>query len=88
MQSNTIGAMKTISLKLPDHLLDLLESEARARRTTKSFMVRECLEKALIPGSSTEGSNCFELACDLAGMVKDLPKDLATNPDYMEDFGK
>jgi hypothetical protein len=58
------------------------------RRTKKSFMVRECLKKALIPGSAKEGSNCFELACDLAGVAKDLPKDLATNPDYMEDFGK
>ena len=39
--------MTTISLKLPEHLLSRLEKESRARRTTKSSLVRECLEKQL-----------------------------------------
>ena len=37
----------TISLKLPEPLLARLEKESRARRTTKSSLVRECLEKQL-----------------------------------------
>ena len=40
-------AMTTISLKLPEHLLARLEKESRARRTTKSSVVRECLEQQL-----------------------------------------
>jgi hypothetical protein len=36
-------AMATISLKLPENLLARLERESRARRTTKSSVVRECL---------------------------------------------
>ncbi len=39
--------MNTLSLKLPDRLLERLEAESRARGTTKSSLVRECLEKAL-----------------------------------------
>src|ERR1017187_7857391 len=37
-------AMTTISLKLPEQLLSRLERESRERRTTKSSVVRECLE--------------------------------------------
>jgi hypothetical protein len=39
--------MPTISLKLPEQLLARLEQESRARRTTKSSLVRECLEHQL-----------------------------------------
>ena len=39
--------MTTISLKLPERLLARLEQESRARQTTKSSLVRECLEKQL-----------------------------------------
>lgn len=39
--------MRAISLKLPEQLLARLEKASRARRTTKSSLVRECLEKQL-----------------------------------------
>ena len=39
--------MTTISLTLPRNLLLRLERESRARRTTKSLVVRECLEQQL-----------------------------------------
>ena len=80
--------MRTSSLKLPDDLLTLLNSEAKTRRVTKSFLVREGLEKTLRPKSKASEASCYDLASDLAGSVKGLPKDLATNPKYMEGFGK
>ena len=80
--------MTTISLKLPDHLLELLEAESRARRTTKSSLVRECLEKALASRRPDQEATCYDLARDLAGSVKGLPRDLATNPKYMAGFGR
>jgi predicted transcriptional regulator len=80
--------MQTISLKLPDDLLDQLENEAKARRVTKSWLVRESLEKALRKQTPAGAASCYDLAHDLAGTVKGLPKDLADNPKYMEDFGK
>jgi hypothetical protein len=80
--------VNTISLKLPDSLLELLEAESRARRTTKSSVVREALEKTLAARPRSHKASCFDLARDLAGSVKGLPRDLATNPKYLEDFGR
>ena len=80
--------MNTISLKLPDNLLELLERESRARRITKSSLVRESLEKTLAPCPTDAKATCFDLASDLAGSVKGLPRDLATNPKHMAGFGE
>ena len=80
--------MNTISLKLPDRLLEILETESRARRTTKSSLVRECLEKSLAARPQDGKPTCYDLARDLAGSVKGLPRDLATNPKHMEGFGR
>ncbi len=82
-----LSDMRTISLKLPDQLLAQLASEARARRVTKSHPVRESLEKALHPGCSSGEVSCYGLARDLSGAIRGLPKDLADNPKYREDFG-
>ncbi len=75
--------MNTISLKLPDRLLELLKEESRARRTTKSALVREYLEKTLAARAPDGEPTCYDLAHDLAGSVKGLPRDLATNPKYL-----
>ncbi|HOY60245.1 MAG TPA: ribbon-helix-helix protein, CopG family [Verrucomicrobiota bacterium] len=80
--------MTTISLKLPERLLGRLEKESRARRTTKSSLVRECLEKALDARASRGKATCYDLARDLAGSVKGLPRDLATNPKHLDGFGR
>jgi predicted transcriptional regulator len=80
--------MRTISLKLPDDLLTQLNSEAKARRVTKSGLVRESLEKALRMQSPARAVSCYDLARDLAGTVKGLPEDLADNPEYLDGFGK
>jgi predicted DNA-binding protein len=79
--------MRTISLKLPDDLLVQLDHEAKARRVTKSGLVRESLEKALRKSSPAGEVSCYDLARDLAGALKGLPEDLAGNPKYMQGFG-
>ena len=80
--------MRTISLKLPDDLLTSLDNEARKRRVTKSRLVRESLEKALHQPLSSRAVSCYDIARDLAGALKGLPKDLADNPKYMRGFGE
>lgn len=82
--------MQTISLKLSDDLLAQIESEAKARGVTKSSLIRESLEKALGKESRAEAGtpSCYDLARDLAGIVKGLPEDLAENSEYMEGFGQ
>jgi len=82
------GTVRTISVKLPDHLLVQLDREAKTRRVTKSWLVRESLEKGLHEQPSAGAISCYDLARDLAGTVKGLPKDLADNPKYMEGFGQ
>lgn len=79
--------MVTISLKLPEHLLEILENESRARGASKSSIVRECLEKSLNSDKTSRKSSCYDLARDLAGSIKSLPRDLATNPKYLDGFG-
>ena len=80
--------MRTISLKLPEDLLADLEREAKARRVSKSALVRESVETALRRRSRPGATSCYDLARDLAGSVKGLPRDLAGNPKYMEGFGE
>lgn len=80
--------MRTISLKLPDDLLSQLDNEAKARGVTKSWLVRESLEKALRKQSAAGAVSCYDLARDLAGTVKGMPRDLADNPKYLDGFGE
>ncbi len=80
--------MRTIPPKLPEDLLLQLESEAEARRVTKSFLVCEGLEKTLRLKSPRGEDSCYDLARDLAGTVKGLPEDLAVNPKYMDGLGQ
>lgn len=80
--------MRTISLKLPDDLLAQLDSEAKARQVTKSWLVRESLERALRKQSPAGAASCYDLARDLAGIVKGLPEDRADDPKYMQGFGQ
>ena len=76
--------MQTISLKLPDDLLAELEKEAKARRVTKSLLIRESLQNALRQRSGPGMASCYDLSRDLAGCVKGLQRDLADNPKYMK----
>lgn len=79
--------MTTISMRLPNDLLEELERQAKARRITKTGLIRASLEKTLLAGTSQPGS-CYERAADLAGSVRGLPRDIATNPKHMKGFGE
>ena len=80
--------MRTISLKLPDDLLAQLAEQAKARRVTKSALVREGLSRVLYEHPTARPSSCYDLAVDLAGVAKGLPEDLADDPKYWEGFGQ
>jgi hypothetical protein len=80
--------VKTLSVKLPDDLVEQLESEARARKVTKSVLVRESLERALFRQKRGKTLSCYDVARKLAGSIKGLPEDLATNPKYFDGFGE
>lgn len=79
--------MMTISLKVPATLDSRLAEEAQRRRTSKSAVVRECIEKMLLAPRKDRAASCLDLAGDLAGCL-DGPRDIATNPKYLDDFGQ
>jgi hypothetical protein len=91
--------MTTISLKLPESLLARLEKESRVRRTTKSSVVRECLEQQLPVGpppvdlpAVPPGESFYDKALPILKKAWARRgrgrRDLATSPKYMEDFGR
>ena len=80
--------MRTISLKLPDELLTQLLNQAKARRVTKSWLIRESLVRSLHEQPSAGTASCYDVARDLAGVVKGLPEDLADDPKHLEGFGQ
>lgn len=65
--------MKSLTVRLPDHLVERLEAEARRRKMSKSDIVRERLSATSAqPETSTLAS-----ISDLIGSVEGLPPDLS-----------
>ena len=79
--------MTNISLKLPEALASRLTEEARKRHATKSDVVRDCLEAVLVRGEAAAKPSFHDLAKHHVRGFKG-PRDLATNPKYMEGFGQ
>jgi len=73
--------MKSVTLRLPDTLVDNIEAEARKRKMSKTDIMRERLsrsvENAKVPPS-------LEAIADLLGSIDDLPPDLSSRTkDYL-----
>ena len=66
--------MKTITVRLPDDLAAQIEAESRARKVSKSDIVRDRLAAA----QSKQAGSLDDIA-DLIGSVKGLPADLSAN---------
>lgn len=69
--------MKTLTVRLPDPLVAQIEAESRARRVSKSDVVRERLNAKSTGRRS--GSKILDSISDLIGSVDGLPADLSTN---------
>ena len=73
--------MKTLTVRLPEPLAAEIEAEARARKISKSDVVRERLERS--PGTGEPAAAPYAIA-DLIGSVDGLPRDLsARKKDYL-----
>ena len=72
--------MKTINVRLPETLLTDIEAESRARKISKSDVVRERLERAKKP-TSRNAAHLDDIA-DLIGSVHGLPADLSSRVDH------
>jgi Arc/MetJ-type ribon-helix-helix transcriptional regulator len=75
--------MTTISLKLPDELLREINREAEARRTGRSSVIRDCLERVLKRGKKPQDTvSCLDLMGDAVGSFSG-PRDLSTNRKHL-----
>ena len=81
--------MKTLSVKLPEPLAEWLLDEARARRCSRSELVRETLEQRQrgVGNGKAESPTIAEALADLRGTIRGL-RDLSINPRHLEGFGR
>jgi predicted transcriptional regulator len=79
--------MKTLSLKLPESLLERLDAAARERGESRSVLLREAIETVLSGEVRVQHGSCLDLAKDLAGSVMG-PEDLSFNKRRMDGYGQ
>ncbi len=79
--------MKTLSIKLPESLMERLDSKAAKRGENRSALIREAIEMIINEENMSQTESCMELARDLAGSVSG-PEDLSFNKDRMKGYGK
>jgi Arc/MetJ-type ribon-helix-helix transcriptional regulator len=79
--------MKTLSLRLPDHLDAQLTTMAEKQGAPKSELVRRALERMLSGQDPDRPKSFLEMTRDAKGCVEG-PSDLSTNQKHLEGFGK
>jgi hypothetical protein len=67
------GAMRSVTIRLPEPLSAEIEAEARRRNMTRSAVVRERLERGRTRSRSEEAPQI----ADLVGSIDGLPADLS-----------
>jgi predicted transcriptional regulator len=72
------GTMKTLSLKVPESLLEKLDSIARKKGKSRSALLREAIETVIAGENHISDGTCLDLAKDLAGCGNG-PEDLSFN---------
>jgi hypothetical protein len=84
---NTVTDMPTITCKLSPELDARLTATSRARRTTKSMVVREILEAQLSRRPAGKQLRAYDLVKHLVGRLSG-PRDLSRNAGRMDGFGE
>ena len=69
--------MKTLTVRLPHALIAEIEREAQARRVSKSDVLRDRLQQPR--RNNVSGTTMMDVAGDLIGSIKGLPRDLSTH---------
>jgi Arc/MetJ-type ribon-helix-helix transcriptional regulator len=80
-------AVTTISLKVPNELVSRMDALARAKRTSRSALLREALEEKLEIAARRTSLSLYEQSADLCGAGSSGLVDLASNPKHLDGFG-
>ena len=75
--------LRNVTIKLSDRVLADIESEARARRVSRSHVMRERLERSKAPAGSL-----LDRVRDLVVHDDRAPTDLATNKARLRGYGR
>jgi Arc/MetJ-type ribon-helix-helix transcriptional regulator len=68
--------MKSVTVRLPDSLVDDIEAEAQKRKMSKTDIMRERLSRNMESGKVPSS---LEAITDLIGSIDGLPADLSRN---------
>jgi predicted DNA-binding protein len=79
--------MATLSVKLSQPLYAQLDALVVRRGQTKSELVREAIERLVAEREAPENTSVLDLIKDLKGSGRG-PKDLSSNPKYMDGYGR
>lgn len=79
--------MTTITCRLPSELHAQLAAAARRDRVPKSVIVRRALEKIFRAKDRPVRPSAYDALKHVCGSLKGGPRDLSTNPKYLEDLG-
>lgn len=78
--------MSTVSVSIPENLAERLAREASRRHMSPDMIVQRALEMTLKDQEETVAGNFFDAARNYMGMFEG-PRDISTNPEYLDDFG-
>jgi len=74
--------MKTVTVKLPERVFQMVSRSAAERRVSKSEIIREALTAREAPGESL-----YSRIEDLVFEDSSLPRALSSNPQHLKGYG-
>jgi hypothetical protein len=80
--------MKTLTVKLPDHLFFEITGQARARNMSKSDVVRERLTQQARPLKRQHRGSLWSRIEDVIIDSKVLPRDLSATKKHLKGYGQ
>jgi metal-responsive CopG/Arc/MetJ family transcriptional regulator len=78
----------TITCKIPERLDAELESVAEKRRVSKSVLVREAIQTAIIGQKGGAKLSAHDLMKKGCGIIKGGARDRSWNPKHLKGFGR
>jgi metal-responsive CopG/Arc/MetJ family transcriptional regulator len=80
--------MTTVTLKMPEALARRLKAVAEKRRTSRSSVMRQAIEKYIDEDlADSEQPSALDLVKEVVGTVKG-PRDLSSDPRHMKGYGR
>lgn len=80
--------VETLSIRISKAESKALRARARVERISQGALVRRALRAYGVTSEPEKAKSGYDVIQHLIGSCRGGPKDLATNPKYLEDFGR